>query len=217
MWCNAPRRKSYKIYFIPMLRLLYLLFVLCCLIRCKQVTDDYTSKLEVHRKNIDEIFSDEKKSPLTDTDRTSFHGLDYFPIDKAYAVKARIEKLDTMAYVEMQHTLHRFYPFIRWGIAHFKLHEDSCHLALYLSAEKDTKNTYLFLPFKDATNGIDTYGGGRYIDIETPQDSMATIDFNFAYNPNCAYSEQWSCPLVPNENILSIGILAGVKKFEKSH
>ena len=73
---------------------------------------------------------------------------------------------------------------------------------------------YLFLPFLDATNGIETYGGGRYIDLTIPESNQITIDFNKSYNPYCAYNEKFSCPIVPRENYLSLKVNAGVKRFK---
>ena len=73
---------------------------------------------------------------------------------------------------------------------------------------------YLFIPFKDRTNTITTYGSGRYIDIDIPEESIVIIDFNEAYNPYCAYYDRWSCPLVPFENHLDIHIYAGEKKYK---
>ena len=73
----------------------------------------------------------------------------------------------------------------------------------------------LFLPFTDLTSGVDSYGGGKYIDLKIPQGTTITIDFNRAYNPYCAYNHKYSCPIPPQENDLAIEIRAGVKKFKK--
>ena len=73
----------------------------------------------------------------------------------------------------------------------------------------------LFVPFKDATNGAETYGGGRYIDVKTPKGNKVILDFNLAYNPSCAYgSDRYSCPIPPKKNFLKIPIKAGEKNFE---
>lgn len=194
----------------------YLLLLLCCW-GCKLTTDTYVANVEEHRRNIDALFSNEKASPLNDIDRAAFKGLEYFPIDKNFSVDARIEKYDSVRYLEIKHTLNRTYPFIVWGVAHFKLLNDSCKLTIYLTAEKESKTNMLFIPFKDASNGMETYGGGRYLDMEMPTGNTANLDFNLAYNPNCAYSDNWSCPLVPEENTLQTAVRAGVKTFERQH
>ncbi len=197
-------------------RLFQILLFLLFLYGCKLPTDDYTTKVLEHRKNIDKLFADENTSPLTSTDRNKFKGVEYFKIDKNYSVNARIVKFDSTQIIEIEHTLNRKYPFIRWGMAYFKLMNDSCHLTIYKNAgreEGEAKNTMLFIPFSDASNGTETYAGGRYLDIETPRDSVSNIDFNLCYNPNCAYGDSWSCPLVPIENTLQQVIQAGAKKF----
>ena len=79
--------------------------------------------------------------------------------------------------------------------------------------KKDGYKDYLFLPFSDLTCGKDSYIGGRYIDMRIPKSNTVLIDFNKAYNPYCAYSYKYSCPIVPLDNDLDIEILAGVKKF----
>ena len=71
----------------------------------------------------------------------------------------------------------------------------------------------MFLPFKDKTNGVETYGGGRYLDLTVPDGDSIVIDFNKAYNPYCHYNIEYSCPLVPRENKLLFSIKAGVKKY----
>jgi uncharacterized protein (DUF1684 family) len=75
---------------------------------------------------------------------------------------------------------------------------------------------YLFLPFKDDTNGVETYGGGRYMDvrISTVKDGKIILNFNKAYNPYCAYNEGFNCPIPPQENHLNIAIRAGERNFE---
>ncbi|RYD73146.1 MAG: DUF1684 domain-containing protein [Sphingobacteriales bacterium] len=73
----------------------------------------------------------------------------------------------------------------------------------------------LFLPFTDLTSGVESYGGGRYVDLEIPEGELIPIDFNTAYNPYCAYNHKYSCPIPPQENDLAIEIKAGVKKFKK--
>ena len=81
--------------------------------------------------------------------------------------------------------------------------------------KKDGFDNYLFLPFLDDTNGEESYGGGRYIDLRIPKNDELVIDFNKAYNPYCAYNEKYSCPIVPRENYLALKVEAGVKVFKK--
>ena len=75
---------------------------------------------------------------------------------------------------------------------------------------------YVFLPFLDKTNGDETYGGGRYLDLYLNDNDSTIVDFNKAYNPQCVYDENFSCPLVPRENYINVRIMAGVKNFVKN-
>ena len=82
---------------------------------------------------------------------------------------------------------------------------------MYASEDMDE----LFVPFRDATSGKETYGAGRYLEVESPgPDGRVRVDFNAAYNPYCAYNPDWSCPIPPGENWLSVPIRAGEKTFE---
>lgn len=199
-----------------MRRSIIVLFLLSSLVACRNTKPDYESRIAEHRRSIDELFSNEKTSPLSEEDRRKFTGLSYYSIDRNFLVPCRIEKFDSLKLVEISHTLNRKYPFIRWGKAHFRLYNDSFELTIYLSADKDTAtNKTLFIPFKDETNAKETYAGGRYLDLNMSE--LNAIDFNLAYNPNCAYSDNWSCPLVPDENILHAPVKAGVKAFLRLH
>ena len=105
----------------------------------------------------------------------------------------------------------------RVGYLHFKIEDNDYSLSVFrnldLSKKKEFKN-YLFIPFKDFTNGVETYGGGRYLDIDKPvKKGDWIIDFNKAYNPYCAYSYKYSCPIPPEENFLEVEIKAGVKNY----
>ena len=80
---------------------------------------------------------------------------------------------------------------------------------------EDDYEDYLFLPFLDETNGLESYGGGRYINVRIPEGDTMIIDFNKSYNPFCAYNDKYSCPIVPRENYLKTRIEAGVKGFAK--
>jgi uncharacterized protein (DUF1684 family) len=88
-----------------------------------------------------------------------------------------------------------------------------------LKKQKEYKK-YLFIPFRDLTSGKESYGGGRYIDTEIPAGETLILDFNRAYNPYCAYSHRYSCPIPPEENTLKVEIRAGEKVpvgYDKQH
>jgi len=105
-----------------------------------------------------------------------------------------------------------------YGIAKFMLNGKEYSLELYQNPElmqEDGYEDYLFLPYTDLTNGRQTYGGGRYLDLRIPEGNSIILDFNRSYNPYCAYNKKYSCPLVPSVNNLATEVLAGVKDFKK--
>ncbi|MBU1369169.1 MAG: DUF1684 domain-containing protein, partial [Bacteroidetes bacterium] len=116
----------------------------------------------------------------------------------------------------MATTTDRMPEYRKYGTLQFSKADTLLTLTAYQNLDMLKKNsTYkgLFIPFKDKTNGKLTYGGGRYLDVDIPENQTLTIDFNRAYNPYCAYDSKWSCPIPPYENHLQVSILAGEKKF----
>ena len=104
----------------------------------------------------------------------------------------------------------------RYGYVDFLIDSISLKLTVYqnidlLKRDRKKFKNYLFIPFKDKTTRNETYGGGRFLDFEIPENENASLDFNLAYNPYCAYSHRYSCPIPPEENTLQIEIKAGEK------
>ena len=133
-------------------------------------------------------------------------------------VNANLKRTPNSEWFKMQTTTSRVSDERIYGILTFQLKGKTYNLNVYQG--KDLMTTegyedYLFLPFLDNTNGEDSYGGGRYIDLRIPKGNELIIDFNKAYNPFCAYNEKYSCPIVPRENYVDIEIRAGVKAFKK--
>ena len=190
------------------------LFLICTLNLFAQEEKVKTSK--EYQEELNRSFADSLHSPLTEEDRLHFEGLDFFPIDEKYIVKAKFLKLKKQKPFDMPTTTDRKPKYIKYGELHFTIDSKDMVLTVYknidLSKRKGFKD-YLFLPFLDATNGIETYGGGRYLDMRVPTSDEVIIDFNKAYNPYCAYNHKYSCPIVPLENELAVEIKAGVKKF----
>jgi uncharacterized protein (DUF1684 family) len=170
-----------------------------------------------HQK-LNNDYANPTTSPLKQEDLASFKNLDIFPIDENFKIIASFEKTPNDPIFEMQTTTERKPPYKRFGIATFNLNGKIFKLNVYqnqqLLMDFEYRN-YLFLPFTDATNGYESYKGGRYIDLEIPTAKSLVIDFNKAYNPYCAYNSKYSCPVVPKENHINIAIKAGVKAFNK--
>ncbi len=142
----------------------------------------------------------------------------FFPPSKIFAVNCSFEKSTDTSIITMK-TSGKTIPqkdFIRYGKISFIIHDTALLLTLYQS--KSQLQNYLFIPFTDATTGDETYGSGRYIDILTTdiKNNTVEIDFNKAYNPYCAYSSGYNCPIPPKENNLPVAIKAGEKTFAKN-
>ncbi|MBK0368995.1 DUF1684 domain-containing protein [Flavobacterium agrisoli] len=161
-------------------------------------------------------FANAKTSPLLPEDLKNFKTLDFFPIQAAYFVTAKLVKSTGEKPFEMKTSTARKPKYVKYGTVYFSIKGKKMQLNVYRNLELVQKKEYknhLFLPFSDLTSGKESYIGGRYIDLEIPKNNQITIDFNQAYNPYCAYNPNFSCPIVPLENDLNIAIEAGVKKF----
>lgn len=142
-----------------------------------------------------------------------FGGLNYFDFDSTFQITARFTKSKGKKF-EMPTSTERLPVYRRYGIIEFEIGLDTYTLEVYqnltLRKEKEYKN-HLFIPFRDGTSRNQSYGGGRYLDVEIPEEKTIDIDFNLAYNPYCAYSYRYSCPIPPEVNTLTIAIEAGEK------
>ena len=156
---------------------------------------------------------DSSSHMLDSLELASFIGLDYFDFDSSYQIEATFTK-DKGPKFEMPTSTTRLPIYRRYGYLTFSIDSVTCTLTVYqnmeLRKEKEYKD-YLFIPFRDATSAKSTYGGGRYLDARIPEGKSMLLDFNQAYNPYCAYSYKFSCPIPPKENTLEVAIEAGEK------
>ncbi len=170
------------------------------------------------QKELNAEYKDATKSPLKDKDRKVFEGLDFFKFDSTYVIKAELKRTSNAKWFNMKTTTDRVSKERVFGILTFELKGEKHQLNIYQGKDlmqKEGYENYLFLPFLDETNGLESYGGGRYIDARIPETNTMIIDFNTAYNPYCAYNDKYSCPIVPRKNYLKTRVEAGVKAFEK--
>lgn len=167
---------------------------------------------------LDSSYADPEHSPLLPEDLAHFSGLSFFPVDTNWVIEAQWVLTPDTEPFEMATTTSRKPVYRKYGELHFAVGDSTCVLSAYQSQNTTPGyEDYLFLPFGDATNGAESYGGGRYIDFHIPESDTVTIDFNRSYNPYCAYNGRYSCPRIPLENILNIPIRAGVKAPEIKH
>ncbi|AXP81857.1 hypothetical protein CJ739_2791 [Mariniflexile rhizosphaerae] len=198
----------------PLIALLvFLTFFTSCAQEKKMIKGDTEFQRELNAE-----YKDATTSPLKDKDRKHFEGLDFFKFDAAYVVNAKFERFPNEKPFEMKTSTERRPIYVKYGELSFELKGKRHKLNIYQNLgliEKEGYEDYLFLPFSDETNGLESYGGGRYIDARIPKGDTMEIDFNKAYNPYCAYNDKYSCPIVPRENYLKTRIEAGVKAFGK--
>ena len=194
-------------------RFLLVLFSLLLILNCEN-KKRYDKSFTPFQKEMNEFFKDASISPLKEKDLKNFKGLDFFAFDSSYVVNAALIRTPEEKSFKMKTTTDRLPEYIKYGIVTFDLFGKSHSLNIYKNLEdinKEGYREYLFLPFLDDTNGFESYGGGRYIDLDIPEGNNLVIDFNSAYNPYCVYDEKYSCPIVPRENYLSLEINAGIK------
>lgn len=144
--------------------------------------------------------------------------LDFFPIDLSYRVTCTFQRTPKGKWFAMststgEKDIHR-----KYGVLHFSIHDTALTLNVYQSQNllsSDNYRDYLFIPFMDLSSGMESYEGGRYLEcfIKDIKNGKLVLDFNKAYNPYCAYTTGYSCPVPPRENFLDFYIKAGEKKF----
>lgn len=168
------------------------------------------SRLETFRRRKDEFFAADPQSPLAPEQQETFEGLNYYPENPALRLELAVERYPDQTVIPMQTSTGDVAEYVRWGRIHFEVDGEPAELTIYAAAGGGG----FFLPFTDATSGDETYGAGRYLEIEPLADGRFLVDFNMAYNPYCAYSPLWSCPIPPAENRLKVPIRAGEKQPE---
>ena len=188
-----------------------------------QKTDTaFYGQINRHREHYKQEFVNESRSPLTEEDTAL---LDFFRADPGWRVSARFERTPDTEPFDMPAYSGRSAKYQQYGVLYFDKNGKTYSLQIYQNIRLLTSQKYfdyLFLPFKDTTNGDTTYGGGRYLDLRLDNigsDQMMVIDFNKAYNPWCAYSDGYNCPIPPATNHLEMAVEAGEKVFrgEKKH
>ena len=179
-----------------------------------------STDVKIFREGRDKEFRSEEESPLKEEDFAGFKGLNYFAEDNKYAVKAKFTRTADEKYFQMPTSSGKSTKFIKYGVLTFKLDGKEYNLSVYQADAELLKKfpeyaDLFFVPFKDSTNGKETYGGGRYIDLRLPEKGEVILTFNNAYNPNCAYgSDRYNCPIPPKENFLKVDIKAGEKSYD---
>jgi len=179
-------------------------------------TDEYIEHMEAHRAEKDEFFGDHPQSPIPPDQRGEFDGLDYFQPDPDYRYELELHEHDEKETIAVATTTEGEREYLDWGEFRFEVDDESCTLQAYKASPDEDR---LWVPFRDETNGEETYGAGRYLDLEAEhheRDGIWLVDFNQAYNPYCAYSDRYECPLIPMDNWLDVRIEAGEKVYHSA-
>ncbi|MDX1745384.1 MAG: DUF1684 domain-containing protein, partial [Halobacteriales archaeon] len=176
-------------------------------------TEEYIEDVQAHRREKDEFFAEHPHSPIPVADREDFGGLSYFPPNPELRYELPLKEHDPKETIVVETTTEGEREYLRWGAFEFEIDGEPVTLHAF-KAEPDEER--LWVPFRDATNGDETYGAGRYLDLETETHRTEDgwiLDFNQAYNPYCAYSDQYECPLIPLVNWLEVPVRAGEKDY----
>ena len=185
--------------------------------------EDAATVLHRFRESRNELFARHSQSALDQEQKQKFQGLRYFPYNPAMCVEANIERDVEPQVLSVAMNAEESMTMTTVGRLYFALEGVKVALSLYWL------NIYgggLFLPFRDTTSPVESYGGGRYLfDTIKGSDFLPVpgalrnerilLDFNYAYNPSCAYNDRWVCPLAPIENRLKVPVRAGEMKFKE--
>ena len=170
----------------------------------------YRDAVEGFRQDKDEFFRTDPRSPIPADERGAFTGLSFFPVDEALVFESRtLEPYtgDEPSNFQIPTSDGKLRAAHRAGVLRFDLEGETRQLTAYTFDGGDGES--LFVPFLDRTSGSETYGAGRYLDIDPDEDGTYELDFNLAYHPSCVYDPRFSCPLTPAENRLPLLIKAG--------
>lgn len=168
-----------------------------------------SKQLQQFRQSVDAFMKQHPQSPLDHKQRQQFTGLNYYPENKELIFDVDVEPIESLEELRIPTSTGQDAVFTRWGKAKIKVNGEVATLTILSDGSGG-----LFLPFRDATSGKETYGAGRYMDDHRPAieyigRNKLRLNFNFAYSPYCAFSPNYSCPLPPNENWLTVPIRAG--------
>ena len=187
--------------------------------QCRYAAHGVKPEDEVHwkrallalRKEKDEFYQTGHNSPLPEVGRQGFRGLKYFEPNPIFRFETKLHRYQDPEGVMMTTSKGTRQLFNKVGYFELTVDGQALRLHAYQSAERDDPS--IFVPFRDGTSGKESYGAARYLDLKVEHDDDYAVDFNYAYNPYCAYNERYVCPLPPTENWLRVAIPAGEKGY----
>lgn len=196
--------------------LLTLLFLLSC---TNQQLSPYEHEIREYRRDYLQSFLNEERSPL---EKRDLKNLSFYQADSNFLITANYTLLNDEFPTDFPTSSGKNKSYRKFALLEFEVSDKSEELYVYESmqlADKEEYKDYLFLPFTDLTSGEQTYGGGRYLDLSRQdfKNGKVLIDFNKCYNPWCAYSIGYSCPVPPKENDLEVAITAGEMNYSGTY
>lgn len=197
-------------------------YIISVIIICSSVVvsgqNAYIEEVEQFRTARDAMFGAPEKSPLSAEQITAFDGLQYFPIDEKYSVKAILNTLEAEDSRRLKMSAGGREKFQQYGTISMQLDGREYTMDVYRKGDLQDlsgQEGELFLPFMDASSGKETSAMGRYVSVSLPAEgNEVTVDFNKAINPFAAYNSEYSSPLAPDVNTIDISLLAGERKYE---
>lgn len=199
------------------MRQLVLLFLIAsaCFYSWGQNQKELKKEVKAFQKDLRKQYRSKEDSPLrTKVERREFKGHKFYKYDPEWVVNASYEVISSPDTIVMPTSAGTTKKFLKYAKIAFVKDSVSCVFYGYRNVKyinHEEYGRYLFIPFTDATSGTETYGGGRYLDIEMPSSNAITINFNLAYNPYCAYATGWFCPIPPRDNDLKVSVRAGIR------
>lgn len=180
-------------------------------------SNQVSNGIKQYQSKLAKEWTNPETTPLKEDEVANFKGITFFPINRTYIVNAEFIPIQDGKTIPFPTSANKIKYYKEYGKLNFSINQKNLELTVYQSDPPiEGYESSLFLPFMDETNGISSYGGGRYLDfdIQDIKNNQLKIDFNKAYNPYCAYSKYYNCPIPPANNFLSIEILAGVSYID---
>jgi hypothetical protein len=209
---------SQKIFFLGIISIVGLVMIYS--FDSSQTQEDYLKELKEYREKKDKMFKTSIESPLDKKEKKEFKELFYYEPNLTFKVEAQIERFLLKEMIKINTSTNVPRTYLKYAKVKFNIREQSYEMVLLKPVKgldaMVSGSQLLFLPFTDETSGRETYGAGRYLDFEEPKGDKIILDFNYAYNPYCAYNSVYDCPIPPAENNLPIAVLAGEKNY-KNH
>ncbi|AZA82316.1 hypothetical protein C1637_09110 [Chryseobacterium lactis] len=204
-----------------MKKYIFILLLLPFLSFSQKIVSPEIMEMKKFQEELNEEYLNPKTTPLRGDNFTNFKGHPFFQFDKKYRVTAKFVKTKNAQPFDLPTSSGKTKSYREYGKATFDLDGKPYTVTLYQSLDLIKQEKYkdhLFLPFRDATNEKETYGGGKYMDLKIPKGNTILLDFNQSYQPFCAYNAyDYNCPIVPAENKLPVEIRAGVKYEDTYH